>query len=36
MPDRKGGVVPLVQTDAIVSIATANDEDHPASNVIDG
>ncbi len=28
--------MPLSQIGAIVSMATANDEDHPASNVIDG
>ena len=27
---------PLIQHGAIVTMATANDEDHPASNVIDG
>jgi hypothetical protein len=28
--------MPLVQAGAIVSLAISNDEDHPASNVIDG
>ena len=28
--------VPLVQSGCYVSMATSNDEDHPASNVIDG
>jgi hypothetical protein len=28
--------LPLIQTGAIVSLAISNDEDHPASNVIDG
>ena len=28
--------MPLAEKGAIVSMATANDEDHPASNVIDG
>lgn len=28
--------VPLVQSGALVSVALSNDEDHPASNVIDG
>ena len=28
--------MPLVQSGAFVSIAISNDENHPASNVIDG
>ena len=28
--------MPLSQAGAIVSVASSNDEDHPASNVIDG
>jgi hypothetical protein len=28
--------MPLAQTGAVVSVAISNDEDHPASNAIDG
>lgn len=28
--------MPLAQSGAIVSVAISNDENHPASNVIDG